>query len=90
MILEKTIKRLELLHPKVIDLSLERLEKLLIKLDNPEKKLPPIFLSRILQKIESESNCGKQHHSIEESSLTKAMSAVQGHGFMSKRVSLKR
>ena len=42
MILEKTIKRLELLHPKVIDLSLERLEKLLTKLDNPEKKLPPI------------------------------------------------
>ena len=42
MILEKTIQRLELLHPKVIDLSLERLEKLLIKLDNPEKKLPPI------------------------------------------------
>ena len=42
MILEKAIQRLELLHPKVIDLSLERLEKLLIKLDNPEKKLPPI------------------------------------------------
>ena len=42
MTLEKTIQRLELLHPKVIDLSLERLEKLLIKLDNPEKKLPPI------------------------------------------------
>ena len=30
------------MHPKVIDLSLERLEKLLTKLDNPEKKLPPI------------------------------------------------
>ena len=42
MTLEKTIQRLELLHPKVIDLSLKRLEKLLIKLDNPEKKLPPI------------------------------------------------
>ncbi|MFL2917271.1 MAG: bifunctional folylpolyglutamate synthase/dihydrofolate synthase [Thalassobaculaceae bacterium] len=42
MTLETTIQRLELLHPKVIDLSLKRLEKLLIKLDNPEKKLPPI------------------------------------------------
>ena len=43
MILEKTIKRIELLHPKVIDLSLERLKTLLEKLDNPEKKLPPII-----------------------------------------------
>ena len=43
MILEKTIKRIELLHPKVIDLSLERLETLLEKLDNPEKKLPPVI-----------------------------------------------
>ena len=43
MILEKTIKRIELLHPKVIDLSLERLKTLLEKLDNPEKKLPPVI-----------------------------------------------
>ena len=40
--LKKTIKRIELLHPKVIDLSLERLQTLLEKLDNPEKKLPPV------------------------------------------------
>jgi hypothetical protein len=30
-------------------------------------KLPPFLLSIILQKTEDESNCGKQHQSIEES-----------------------
>ena len=38
----KILKRLELLHPKKIDLSLYRLEKLLKKLNNPHLKLPPI------------------------------------------------
>lgn len=33
---------LQLLHPKLIDLSLSRIERLLKKLDNPHKRLPPI------------------------------------------------
>tara|TARA_Y100000813_G_C24152844_1_gene348025 strand:+ start:314 stop:1615 length:1302 start_codon:yes stop_codon:yes gene_type:complete len=37
------LKRLELLHPKKIDLSLDRLRKLLGKLDNPHLKLPPVI-----------------------------------------------
>ena len=37
------LKRLELLHPKKIDLSLDRLEKLLKKLGNPHLKLPPVI-----------------------------------------------
>ena len=37
------LKRLELLHPKKIDLSLERLRRLLEKLDNPHLKLPPVI-----------------------------------------------
>ena len=37
------LKRLELLHPKKIDLSLDRLRKLLKKLDNPHLKLPPVI-----------------------------------------------
>ena len=37
------LKRLELLHPKKIDLSLDRLRKLLEKLDNPHLKLPPVI-----------------------------------------------
>ncbi len=37
----KILKRLELLHPKKIDLSLERLKQLLKKLDNPHLKIPP-------------------------------------------------
>ena len=37
------LKRLELLHPKKIDLSLNRLRKLLRKLDNPHLKLPPVI-----------------------------------------------
>ena len=35
------LKRLELLHPKKIDLSLSRLKKLLKKLDNPHLKIGP-------------------------------------------------
>ena len=39
----KILKRLELLHPKKIDLSLKRLIKLLKKLDNPHLKLSPVI-----------------------------------------------
>ena len=35
------LNRLQLLHPKQIDLSLERLVKLLRKLGNPHLKIPP-------------------------------------------------
>ncbi|MGI9462170.1 MAG: bifunctional folylpolyglutamate synthase/dihydrofolate synthase [Alphaproteobacteria bacterium] len=41
--LEKLLASLMDMHPKKIDLSLTRIEKLLAKLDNPQKKLPPIF-----------------------------------------------
>ena len=37
------LARLLALHPKVIDLSLERLERLLAALGNPERKLPPVI-----------------------------------------------
>ena len=37
------LKRLELLHPKKIDLSLNRLRKLLRKLGNPHLKLSPVI-----------------------------------------------
>ncbi|MDH5772170.1 MAG: bifunctional folylpolyglutamate synthase/dihydrofolate synthase [Rhodospirillaceae bacterium] len=36
------LRRLLTLHPKLIDLSLERMERLLAALGNPEKKLPPV------------------------------------------------
>ena len=39
----KILRRLELLHPKKIDLSLKRLIKLLKKLDNPHLKLSPVI-----------------------------------------------
>ncbi len=35
------LRRLTALHPKVIDLSLDRIETLLERLGNPERKLPP-------------------------------------------------
>ncbi|MDC3091560.1 bifunctional folylpolyglutamate synthase/dihydrofolate synthase [Rickettsiales bacterium] len=38
---DKVLKRLEILHPKQIDLSLGRILKLLGKLGNPHLKLPP-------------------------------------------------
>ena len=37
------LKRLELLHPKKIDLSLLRLNKLLKKLGNPHLSLAPVI-----------------------------------------------
>ncbi len=36
------LERLTRLHPKVIDLSLERIERLLARLDHPERRLPPV------------------------------------------------
>jgi dihydrofolate synthase/folylpolyglutamate synthase len=37
------VARLTALHPRRIDLSLERLRRLLVALDHPEKKLPPVI-----------------------------------------------
>ncbi len=39
--LESLLKRIEKLHPKYIDLSLNRINNLLEKLDNPHLNLPP-------------------------------------------------
>ena len=41
--IEGRIERLHTLYPRVIDLRLERLERLLASLDNPERKLPPVI-----------------------------------------------
>jgi len=41
--IEGAIARLHALHPRLIDLSLERLEVLLAKLDHPERRLPPVI-----------------------------------------------
>jgi len=40
--IEPIIDRLHSLHPRLIDLSLERLERLLMKLGHPERRLPPV------------------------------------------------
>ncbi len=37
------LTRLLALHPKIIDLSLERMERILARLGHPEKKLPPVI-----------------------------------------------
>ncbi len=37
------LERMMTLHPKVIDLTLGRVERLLAILDNPERKLPPVI-----------------------------------------------
>ena len=41
--MDNIFDRLYKLHPKIIDLKLERVERLLSKLGNPEKKLPSII-----------------------------------------------
>ncbi|MGV6871148.1 bifunctional folylpolyglutamate synthase/dihydrofolate synthase [Pseudochelatococcus sp. B33] len=40
---EALLARFLALHPKVIDLSLERIERLLAKLGHPEQRLPPVI-----------------------------------------------
>ncbi|MCE9522700.1 MAG: bifunctional folylpolyglutamate synthase/dihydrofolate synthase [Alphaproteobacteria bacterium] len=40
---DEILARLMALHPKVIDLSLGRIERLLAKLGHPEKRLPPVI-----------------------------------------------
>jgi dihydrofolate synthase/folylpolyglutamate synthase len=37
------LARMMALHPKVIDLTLDRVWQLLEKLDNPQNKLPPVI-----------------------------------------------
>jgi dihydrofolate synthase/folylpolyglutamate synthase len=41
--IDSIVARLTALHPKRIDLSLTRIERLLAALDHPEKKLPPVI-----------------------------------------------
>src|ERR1700686_4112987 len=40
---DSIVARLNALHPKRIDLSLDRVQRLLTTLDNPERKLPPLI-----------------------------------------------
>jgi dihydrofolate synthase/folylpolyglutamate synthase len=40
---DRVLERLSRLHPKLIDLSLGRVERLLAALDNPQDKLPPVI-----------------------------------------------
>ena len=39
---EAALARLGALHPKLIDLSLDRIHRLLAKLNHPERALPPV------------------------------------------------
>lgn len=41
--MDAALARLNRLHPKVIDLSLERIERLLARLGHPERALPPVI-----------------------------------------------
>ena len=40
---DRVLDRLTRLHPKVIDLTLERIERLLAALGHPERRLPPVI-----------------------------------------------
>ena len=39
---DAVLERLSRLHPKIIDLSLSRVERLLAALGHPERRLPPV------------------------------------------------
>ncbi|MEX2648485.1 MAG: bifunctional folylpolyglutamate synthase/dihydrofolate synthase, partial [Alphaproteobacteria bacterium] len=40
--IDRVLERLKALHPKLIDLTLERIERLLADLGHPERRLPPV------------------------------------------------
>lgn len=40
---DRVLERVNALHPKVIDLSLDRIERLLAALGHPERRLPPVI-----------------------------------------------
>src|SRR3954470_19386041 len=40
---DSIVERLLALHPKLIDLSLERMWRILDRLDHPERRLPPVI-----------------------------------------------
>ena len=40
---DRVLERLGRLHPKLIDLSLGRIERLLTTLGNPQERLPPVI-----------------------------------------------
>jgi dihydrofolate synthase/folylpolyglutamate synthase len=42
-LVESTVERLSALHPKLIDLSLDRMQRLLAALGHPEQRLPPVI-----------------------------------------------
>ncbi len=42
-VVEQITARLGRLHPKLIDLTLDRLRALLVRLDHPERRLPPVI-----------------------------------------------
>ena len=44
--IDSILARLLTLHPKRIDLSLNRIERLLAALGNPERRLPPVIQDR--------------------------------------------
>src|SRR5712671_6450853 len=41
--IDTIVARLLALHPKLIDLSLDRMERMLGALDHPERRLPPVI-----------------------------------------------
>src|SRR5450756_1134103 len=41
--IDSIVARMTALHPKRIDLSLDRVQRLLAALDHPERKLPPVI-----------------------------------------------
>src|SRR5260221_14219263 len=41
--IDSTVERLTALHPKLIDLTLDRMWRILAALDHPEQRLPPVI-----------------------------------------------
>jgi len=93
---EKILRRLEMLHPKKIDLSLNRLRVLLTKLENPHLKLPPTihiagtngkgsvtsFLRNIFENAKFKVHCYTSPHLIRFNERIRINSKLISNGYL--------
>ena len=93
---EKILRRLEMLHPKKIDLSLNRLRVLLTKLENPHLKLPPTihiagtngkgsvtsFLRNIFENAKLKVHCYTSPHLIRFNERIRINSKLISNGYL--------
>ena len=75
---DAVLERMQRLHPKVIDLTLDRVWRLLGRLDHPEKRLPPV--------IHVAGTNGKGSVAAMLAAVSLAVAALTAVGFLTDRI----